>query len=1037
MATVDVVEVLDRVRRRVPGRPEAQLQAEIYQLLTMGALDLGEGDVVKLEVQTGDGTRRRLDVEVGNCCIEVKKDLRVGNVLNAAREQLAGYVQQKAESFGRRYVGMLTDGATWYLYRLVDGTLTEVAFLDAGRSDADTVLIWLESVLATESHIPPTPTAIRERLGAESPGHKLDHATLVDLYARNSSVPEIAVKRDLWSKLLRTAFGSAFEDDPDLFVDHTLLVLTAEAIAHAVVGFDLLGDQLTAAEITRGTRFRDAQIYGVVEEDFFDWVLQADGGEAFVLDLVRRVARFDWSTTMRHDVLKSLYTSVIAQHVRESLGEYYTPDWLAERMVTDVYTDPLHQRLLEPSAGSGTFLIHAVEAHLAAAEASGMTVGESLSSLTSHVIGMDIHPVAVALARVSYLIAIGQQRLQDDTRGPLTVPVYLGDSIQWEQHSDLLAGISDITVSTEGDDLVEGGGALFGDELRFPLSVLDDAARFDQLVSDMADAAVDPGKDSHKPATVMNPILKRAGVTTEHDRDLLVVTFDTMRRLHRSGRNHIWGYYVRNLIRPLWLTRPGNRVDVLVGNPPWLRYSKMTRAMQERYKALAKARNLLTGGLGASARDLSTLFVARAVELYLKNDARFAFVMPHGVLTRQPHAGFRTGDWASRAVSLAVTFDTAWDLDDIDTGFPMTACVIRGSLTAAPQALSTSVTAWHGQLGTRVDRPWFAIENLVTTTIGAVADTNAAPDGHLSPYRARFRQGAILVPRYLLFVDEQTDAGPLGAGAGRTRTASARSTQEKPPWKHQPSLTGTVENTVIRDVYLGENIAPYRPLAPRRAVLPLTADRIMTRGEVDALPGASKWWADVESGWELGRKPTEELPLLERFDYQRQLSAQLPIATHRVVYSASGNSLAAARLSDSGGVIEHKLYWAPVGSPDEGRYLEAILNSTTMLDRVRPLQAKGLFGPRDFDKYVFYIPFPTYDASSPEHAAIAGLAALAEQAADAVDLSGVTKFTDARAKIRAALDAAGLTAQIEAAVAAVLPHVPKERHQTTHRLSDR
>jgi len=51
-------------------------------------------------------------------------------------------------------------------------------------------------------------------------------------------------------------------------------VLTAEAIAHAVVGFDLVADQLTAAEVTRGTRFREAQIYGVVEEDFFDWVLR-------------------------------------------------------------------------------------------------------------------------------------------------------------------------------------------------------------------------------------------------------------------------------------------------------------------------------------------------------------------------------------------------------------------------------------------------------------------------------------------------------------------------------------------------------------------------------------------------------------------------------------------------------------------------------------------------------------------------------------------------------------------------------------------
>jgi hypothetical protein len=74
VATQDVVDVLERIRRRQPARPEAQLQAEIYQLLTMGALDLDQDQVAQLEVPTVDGTRRRLDVQVGHCCIEVKKD---------------------------------------------------------------------------------------------------------------------------------------------------------------------------------------------------------------------------------------------------------------------------------------------------------------------------------------------------------------------------------------------------------------------------------------------------------------------------------------------------------------------------------------------------------------------------------------------------------------------------------------------------------------------------------------------------------------------------------------------------------------------------------------------------------------------------------------------------------------------------------------------------------------------------------------------------------------------------------------------------
>lgn len=1025
MATEDVVRVLDRIRKRDPSRPEAQLQADIYQLLTMGVMNLGVDEVARLEVQTNDGTRRRLDIEVGHCCIEVKKDLRTGNVLAAARDQLAGYVKKQTQTFGTRYVGILTDGTTWHLHRLEADELVEVASLDAARAEPDDIVVWLESVLATVPNIRPTPDQIDARLGADSPAHKLDHATLAALYDSASDKPEVKVKRELWAKLLRTAFGSGFDDDPALFIDHTLLVLTAEAIAHGVAGFDLVTDGLTAQEITRGTRFRDAQIYGVVEEDFFDWVLEADGGPTFVTELVRRVSRFDWTQAISHDVLKSLYTSVISTQVRESLGEYYTPDWLANRMVADAYTDPLNQRLLEPSCGSGTFLMHAVDAHLKAAEMAHMTVGDAITSLTSRVIGMDIHPVAVSLARVSYLIAIGNSRLQDPTRGPVTIPVYLGDSIQWEQHTDLLTGLSNITVSTEGDDLVSGGGALFGDELKFPVSVLDDAANFDQLVSEMADAAVDPGKDSLAPRKVMAPILKRRGITDEEDSLLLTVTYDTMRKLHRTGRNHIWGYYVRNLIRPLWLTKGDNRVDVLVGNPPWLRYGKMTSAMQDRYKGLAKDRNLLSGGLGAAGRDLSTLFVARCVELYLKPGGSFSFVMPHGILSRKPHNGFRTGRWSSKLVSLAVAFDEAWDLDKVTTGFPMSSCVIKGhdaSLTGAKK-LPATVESWEGRLRKSGDLPWSVASRHITQSVGTIADTSSAPNAAISPYRARFRQGAILVPRYLLFVDEKVGGGPFGAGAGRVLVESSRTNQEKAPWKSQPSLSGPVEQSIVRDVYLGENVAPFRLLAPRRAVLPLLHDRIMLPSEVAALAGLSKWWDEVERGWESGRKPSEKSPLLERFDYQAQLSSQLPPAVHRVVYSASGNTLAAARIEGSAAVIEHKLYWAAVATANEARYLLGILNSTCLLDRVRPLQTRGLFGARDFDKYVFHVPFPTYDPSNSDHRTVADVVDRAERVAANEDLAGVTKFTLARTKIRETLAATGLAHELETAVAKVLPQV--------------
>lgn len=1007
-----------RIAVRDPARPEAQLQADIYGLLTAGVLQLKGDEVARLEVQTGDGTRRRLDIEVGTCCIEVKKDLRPGNVLEAARNQLAGYVQTQAATFGTRYVGIITDGVSWHLYRLVDGILQPVSLLTAAATEPDALLVWLESVLATQHKLPPTPQQINARLGAESPAHRLDHATLGDLYVKSSKKPQVEVKKELWAKLLRTAFGSAFTDDPSLFIDHTLLVLSAEAIAHAVAGFDLADGNLSPYDLARGTKFHDAQIYGVVEEDFFDWVLDVEGGPQFVADLARRISRFDWFSETRHDVMKVLYTSILPRSAREALGEYYTPDWLADQMVAAIYTDPENQRLLEPSCGSGTFLIHAVRAHLDAIEATGASAGMAVSSVVSHVIGMDVHPVAVILARVSYLLAIGNKRLVDESRGPFAIPVYLGDSIQWEQRSDLLAGIEEITISTQGDDLVQGGGVLFGDELRFPRSVLADASNFDQLVSAMADRAT---KSSRPAREVMGPVLRQRGVHAAVDQNVLIETFDTMRRLHNSGRNHIWGYYVRNLIRPLWLAEPENRADVLVGNPPWLRYNKMTKAMQARYLTLAKERNLLSGGLGASARDLSTLFVARSVELYLRGHGQFAFVMPHGVLSRRPHAGFRSGKWsAEKWLSQNVEFDEAWDLDKVTTGFPMSSCVVRGSAAQQAVPLPAAVTAWSGQLR-NPDVAWQVASSRVTTAPSYILALATGPDLTGSAYRSAFRDGAILYPRYLLFVNEKPNANPLGAGAGRVSVESFRSIQEKQPWKSLPSLVGTVERNFVRDVYLGENVAPFRALAPRRAVLPISNNAILTPAQIEEAPGLAAWWVKVQEAWAQNRKPSEEAPLLARFDYHAQLSSQLPGQAQRVVYSKSGNRLAAARIANPLAVIDHKLYWAATTNVVEARYLVAILNSDVLLARVSPLQARGLFGARDFDKHVFYVPIPTFDASNSSHVALGGLAAIAEEVAAGVPLSPSERFQGSRRRVREALQDAGVAQQIEAVVAVLIP----------------
>ena len=373
----------------------------------------------------------------------------------------------------------------------------------------------------------------------------------------------------------------------------------AKLIAHLILGVSITSQQRTPRDLVDGVAFQEADIGGVVEGDFFDWILDAPGGDPWVRSLARRLSRFAWKQA-DHDVLKVLYESIIDASQRHQLGEYYTPDWLAERIVAETVSDPLAMRCADLSCGSGSFLFHAVRHHLKAADMAGLGNREAIHSAVGHVLGIDVHPVAVTLARVTYLLALGADRIAGDRDG-FAVPVYLGDTVQWRHEQSLL---SEGQVSIKTSD----GAGLFSEELVFPDGILADADLFDRLVTELTAHATTGRKKGTAPA--IDAILDRYGVEGA-DRETVTATFRHLCSLDDEGRDQIWGYYVRNLVRPIWLAQKSNRVDVLIGNPPWLSYRFMTPAMQKEFRRLSAERGLWAGAQVATHQDLSR-FVRRS-----------------------------------------------------------------------------------------------------------------------------------------------------------------------------------------------------------------------------------------------------------------------------------------------------------------------------------------------------------------------------------------------------------------------------------------
>ncbi len=976
-----VLELLSR-----PGHEK--VRSLVYELLVHG---LGARSTEIDFERPLPEVRGRADALLGQTVLEFKRDLRIET--RDAEEELARYLSDRRAQTGLAFIGIATDGARFLTYELRHQTLVRFAEYVPLADRPRDLLLWLDSAVAVGTGLAPEPEAIRRELGRESIAYDRARAGLEEAWQEVGAHPDAALKRQLWAQLLRRVYGSDVDQD-ELFFQHTYLTVVAKTMAARVLGIDLPGPR----ELLEGRPFHDAGISGAVESDFFDWVLTASGGDELVARIAAQVVRFQLSD-VKADVLKTLYESLIDPRQRHDLGEYYTPDWLAERMCVRAIPDPLHQRVLDPACGSGTFPFHAVRRLLAAADAAGMANREALARCCEQVMGIDVHPVAVIVARVTYLLALGEARLRD--RPALAIPIYLGDALQWNTQSFMAE--REVLISVPD-----------GPTLLFPFAVTREPAVFDAVIGGMLDFI-----EHRADASAFGAWLKLRGIDDATDVAALARTYEDLSLLSAAGRNHIWGYVARNLSRPIWLSSETQRADVVIGNPPWLSYRYMAPETQERFRGESQRLGVWVGGRGhVSHQDLSGYFFARSVELYLKDGGTIAFVMPHASISRQHFEGFRSGVFGTLKTPpiATVAFDEVWGFDErVQPLFPVPSAVILAR-HGAPARLPRAVIAFAGILPRRDASP--AEADLALTIRRDAHATLAHPTE--SAYRGRFRAGAIVFPR-MLFLAERSDIGRLGGDPAAPHIRSRRSRLEKAPWRDLPALEGRVEAEFLRSLYLGESIAPYRLVDPPLAVIPWDEQqgRLLDRDGARAAGylHLASWLTEVENLWAHHGKRQE--PITPRLDYFHQLSAQMPLASVRVVYAASGTQPAAAVLRGAAGIVEHKLYWA-AAAEDEALFLAAILNSETARSRVAHLQSRGKWGARDFDKVVFELPIPLYDPSCALHAELAATAKLAEDVAATVVLPPRMHFVRSRSLIREALVAQGIAQTIDALVGALL-----------------
>ncbi|WP_223217990.1 Eco57I restriction-modification methylase domain-containing protein [Mesorhizobium jarvisii] len=441
-----------------------------------------------------------------------------------------------------------------------------------------------------------------------------------------------------------------------LFVIHTynafvMKLLAAEIVAEYkltahpdfcehLLGYgddDLL--QKLDTEVERSGYFEGARIKGFVEEAVFSWytdISLSPKGRAGICDGIRsfltQLSLYrmdDLSAARSRDVLKAFYQALVPETLRKALGEFYTPDWLVDIACDRAEVADWHTaRVLDPTCGSGSFLLEAIRRKRATGLKKKLSPQAILSNVLETVWGFDLNPLAVQSSRVNFLIAIAD--LVGEAKIEVELPVLLADAVYSPAHSPQVdKDYVEYRIGSAHSDL----------KVILPWALAYDRKRLDDAFVTMAEAV----DDEHPYPIVEKRLLERETITPAEAakwRDALSDTYGQVLELHKKSWNGIWFRIVRNFF---WSAVAGE-FDVVIGNPPWVRWSNLPEMYRERIKPTCEQYAIFseTPFHGGNELDISGMLTYTVGDKWLKQGGTLVFVITQTHFQSPSSQGFRS-----------------------------------------------------------------------------------------------------------------------------------------------------------------------------------------------------------------------------------------------------------------------------------------------------------------------------------------------------------------------------------------------------------
>jgi len=913
-----------------------------------------------------------IDALFQDIVFEFKRDIDTER--EAGKRELADYLESIRDG---THFGVLTDGLLFEVYILRENRLEKIDSISLKTFSSEDAFSWFDRFLFSVKELVPSSQDVVKRFGPRSPVFLSSFQKLKHMFSQSKNNPSVKVKFEEWDKLLSKVYGSSVASD-ELFLRHTYLSILVKLIAYLALFRERPKQKDEFFSILEGEAFRQRGFQNLAESDFFTWVLSApllSAAHGLLKGLAQHISVYDLSK-INEDLLKELYQQLVDPETRHDLGEFYTPDWLAELTLRQAFWGK-GKSLLDPACGSGTFLFIAIRL----LREQGLHGAALVEKATEDIVGVDVHPLAVTIAKINYLLALAPELTGYEEK--LTIPIYMADSLVMREK---------LSFGEESFSVTVTGGEKFG----IPADMTVNPDTLDRVIDEMRFYAGKPGEEA---MAGFQAYLKQQG----YDRWLWLwlQNLRLMMKLVQEGRDTIWAFILKNYYRPIFFCQKS--FSLVAGNPPWLayryirdpNYQSQIKKLTMSYKLLASKDVKLFTQI-----DTSTLFFAFSIYMYVRRGETIAFVMPRSVITgAKQHANFRNfitdrdvAFWQPKLRKL-IDLERVTVSETATKGiFNVPACVLiarQGQKEDRPvQRLDITGTLPKKNLGWQEAQRYLSIQRSRVRP-----EALFPPATRESYYFEHFRAGANMYPRCFWFVQPATGKGltVIDRAKPYLKTHPDIEKSAKETWKGI-EISSEVEASFLYATLLGKHLLPFGYTRLDLVVLPLEISEIGVRmlnkqtALRDGYSGLHKWLSQVENLWQAKKKRTTKENVYQWLDYRRKLLSQHSSGYYNVLSGTSGTHIASCVANATSGGLEAEgrsangffaeveTFFYQTKELNEAHYLCAILNSQYVDEAIKPYQTKGAWGERHIERRPFEaLPIAKFDATDKNHLRLAEL----------------------------------------------------------------